>query len=88
MEDIVKLALTKGAVLEAIHVHLTTKGPTYVQMQDCGLQAYILLPCSVSRYELYVKLQLSINDDLMVIVSAHEPEFDSKRKKSHAKRKK
>jgi hypothetical protein len=87
MEDIVKLTLTKGAVLEAVTVHLTTRKPTYVQSQDCGFRAYILLPCSVGCYELYVKLQLATDDDLMVIVSVHEPEFDPKRNKSHAKRK-
>jgi hypothetical protein len=88
MEDIVKLTLTKGAVLEAVNVHLTIRKPTFVQTQDCGLRAYILLPCSVGCYELYVKLQLASEDDLMVIVSVHEPDFDPKRKKSHAKRKK
>jgi hypothetical protein len=55
--------------------------------QNCGLQAYILLPCSVGCYELYVKLQLATVGDLMVIVSVHQPEFDSKKGKSHAKRK-
>lgn len=87
MKDIVKLTLTKGAVLEAVQVHLATQRPTFVQVQNCGLRAYILLPCSVGCYELYVKLQLATADDLMVIVSVHQPEFDSKKGKSHARKK-
>jgi hypothetical protein len=87
MEDIVKLTLTKRAVLEAVHGHVKTRRATYMQKQECGLRAYILLPCTVGCYELFVKLQLAPDDDLMVIVSVHEPEFDP-RKKNHGKREK
>ena len=86
MEDIVKLTLTKAAVLEAIQDHLSTRKPTYVQMQSCGLRAYILLPCVVDCYELYVKLQMPPGEELMVVVSVHDPEFEPRRKKTNVKR--
>ena len=84
MEDIVKLALTKAAVLEAVHDHVTAQKLTHFQMQESGWPAYILLPCLVDCYELYVKLQVGEDDDLMVIVSAHQPDFGVRGKKSHA----
>jgi hypothetical protein len=87
MEDILKRTLTKGAVLEAVKDHLAVQRRTYVQIQHCGLRAYILVPCIVGCYELYVKLQLAPKEELMVIVSVHEPEFKPKRKRSNAKRK-
>ena len=56
MEDIVKLRLTKEAVLEAVRDHFGAKKPTYVLMQQSGIKAYVLLPCSVDVHHLYVKV--------------------------------
>jgi hypothetical protein len=90
MEDIVKLGLTKDAVLEAICDHLRAEKRTYVLMQESGFKAYVLLPCSVDVHRLYVKILVPPcereSDEILVIVSAHEPEYESKRK-IHAKRK-
>jgi hypothetical protein len=91
LEDIVKLRLTKAAVLEAVYDHLEQQGPTYVLMQKCGIEAYVLLPCSVDVHELYVKVQVPPCDDeareVLVIISAHKPEFEPRRR-ADAKRKK
>jgi hypothetical protein len=58
MEDIVRLRLTKEAVLEAVRDHLGAQKPTYVLMQQSGFEAYVLLPCSVDVHDLYVKVQV------------------------------
>jgi hypothetical protein len=58
MEDIVKLGLTKEAVLEEVRDHLEAQKPTYVLLQASGLEAYVLLPCSVDVHDLYVKVQV------------------------------
>jgi len=84
MEDIVKLRLTKEAVLEAVRAHLGAKKPTYVLSQQVGLEAYVLLPCSVEVHELYVKVQVPPRkreqDEVLVIISAHKPEYEPKGK--------
>ena len=84
MEDIVKLRLTKGAVLEAIRDHLGERKPTSVLTQESGLIAYVLLPCLVCSHELYVKVQVPPcereRDEVLVIISAHKPEYEQKRK--------
>jgi hypothetical protein len=91
MEDIVRLRLTKEAVLEAVRDHLGAKKPTYMLMQQSGIKAYVLLPCSVDVHHLYVKVQLpprdQERDELLVIISAHKPEYEPKGK-IYAKRKK
>ncbi len=91
MEDIVKLRLTKEGVLEAVREHLRTKKPTYVLMQLSGIKAYVLLPCSVDVHHLYVKVQVPARDqerdELLVIISAHKPEYEPKGK-PYAKREK
>lgn len=83
MEDIVKLRLTKAAVLEAVHDHLEQERPTYVLMQKCGIEAYVLLPCSVDIHELYVKVQVPPcahgTRETLVIISAHKPEYEPRR---------
>ncbi len=90
MEDIVKLRLTKEAVLEAVREHLDAQRPTYALMQESGLEAYVLLPCSVDIHELYVKVQVPPckreRDEVLVIISSHKPKYESKGK-SDAKRK-
>ena len=84
MEDIVKLRLTKEAVLEAVREHLEVQMPTYVLMQQSGLEAYVLLPCSVDVHHLYVKVQVPPCkrecDEVLVIISSHKPEYEPKRK--------
>lgn len=91
MEDIVKLRLTKAAVLEAVRVHLERKKTTYVLMQQSGIAAYVLLPCLVDVHQLYVKVQVPPCDreleEVLVIISTHLPEYESKRK-TDVKRKK
>jgi len=84
MEDIVKLRLTTGAVLEAVQEHLERQRPTYVLMQKCGIEAYVLLPCSVDVHELYVKVQIppcaQKSAEVLVIISAHTPEYEPRRR--------
>jgi hypothetical protein len=84
MEDIVTLRLTKEAVLEAVGAHLEAQKPTYVLMQQSGLEAYVLLPCSVDVHELYVKVQVPPRkrecDETLVVISSHIPEYGAKRK--------
>jgi hypothetical protein len=84
MEDIVKLRLTKEAVLEAVRDHLEAQMPTYVLMQQSGLEAYVLLPCSVDVHHLYVKVQVPPckreRDEVLAIISSHKPEYEPKRK--------
>jgi hypothetical protein len=84
MEDIVKLRLTKDAVLEAVRVHLGARKSTYVLMQESGLTAYVLLPCSVDVHELYVKVQVppcgQERDEVLVIISAHKPDYEPRKK--------
>jgi hypothetical protein len=84
MEDIVTLRLTKGAVLEAIRAHLGERRATFVLTQESGLIAYVLLPCLVGSHELYVKVQVPPcereRDEVLVIISAHKPEYEQKRK--------
>lgn len=84
MEDIVKLRLTKEAVLEAIRAHIGAEKPTYVLRQKIGLEGYVLLPCSVDVHELYIKVQIPPceheRDELMVVISAHKPRYEAKRK--------
>jgi len=84
MEDIVKLRLTKNAVLEAVCVHLRSRKPTYVLAQRIGCAAYVLLPCLVDAHELYVKVQVPPCerecDEVLVIISAHRPEYQPKRR--------
>ena len=84
MEDIVKLRLTKEAVLEGVRAHLRAKKPTYVLRQKVGLDAYVLLPCAVDVHELYVKVQVPPctreRDEVLVIISAHKPEYERKGK--------
>ena len=80
MEDIVKLRLTKTAVLEAIQEHLEEQRTTYVLMQKMGIQAYVLLPCGVEPHELYVKVQLPPcqnpgGQETLVVISAHQPKY-------------
>ena len=91
MEDIVKLRLTKAAILEGVRDHLQEKKPTYVLRQKSGMEAYVLLPCSVDVHELYVKVQVppcdKECDEVLVIISAHKPEHEPKGK-SDAKEKK
>jgi hypothetical protein len=91
MEDIVKLRLTKAAVLEAVCDHLEQQRATYVLMQDSGIEAYVMLPCLIDVHELYVKVQIPpCNpgcDQELVIISAHRPEYEPKRNVD-AKRKK
>jgi hypothetical protein len=90
MEDIVKLRLTKEAVLEAVQDHLRAKQPTYSLMQQLGIKAYVLLPCLVEAHHLYVKVQVPPCDEerneVLVIISAHKPEYEPKGK-TYAKRK-
>jgi hypothetical protein len=70
--------------LEAVRVHLKALKPTYVLMQKSGLKAYVLLPCSVDVHELYVKVQVPPCDhecdEVLVIISAHKPEYETKGK--------
>src|SRR5690242_20237502 len=77
MQDIVQLGLTKQAVLEAIRSHLGEQRPTKVITQKIGLRAYVLLPCCVEMYQLYVKIQLppcgTECDEVLVVISAHKP---------------
>jgi hypothetical protein len=84
MEDIVKLRLTKAAVLEAVCAHLEGQKPTHVLMQKSGIEAYVLLPCSVDVHELYVKVQVPPcslgRSEVLVIISAHKPEYEPKRR--------
>jgi hypothetical protein len=84
MEDIVKLRLTKEAVLESIREHLESQRQTYVLMQQSGLEAYVLLPCSVDIHELYVKVQVPPckreRDEVLVIISSHKPKYEPKGK--------
>jgi hypothetical protein len=91
MEDIVRLRLTKEAVLEAVREHLEARRPTYVLMQESGLEAYVLLPCAVDVHELYVKVQVPPckreRDEVLVIISSHKPKYEPKGK-IDAKRKK
>ena len=83
MENMVKLRLTKEAVLEAVRAHLGAKKSTYVLRQEMGLEAYVLLPCFVDPHELYVKVQVPPRarerDEVLVIISAHKPEYEPKR---------
>ena len=92
MEDIVKLGLTREAVLEEVCDHLEAQKPTYVLMQTSGLEAYVLLPCSVDVHELYVKVQVPPckreRDEVLVIISSHKPKFEPPKGKIDAKRKK
>jgi hypothetical protein len=83
-EDMVKLRLTKAAVLEAVRDHLAKQKPTYVLMQNSGFAAYVMLPCFIDVHELYVKVQtppcnLGCDQEL-VIISAHRPEYEPVRK--------
>jgi hypothetical protein len=84
MEDIVKLRLTKEAVLESVRAHLGGRLPTYALKQQYGITAYVLLPCLVDEQELYVKVQVppcqQERDEVLVIISAHKPEYEPKRK--------
>jgi hypothetical protein len=90
-EDIVRLRLTKAAVLEAVCDHLERQKATYVLMQDWGIEAYVMLPCLIDVHELYVKVQIppcnAGSDQELVIISAHKPEYEPKRSVD-AKRKK
>jgi hypothetical protein len=91
-EDIVKLRLTKAAVLEALSAHLAAKKPTYVLMQESEIEAYVLLPCAVDVHHLYVKVQVPPcdreKDEVLVIISAHIPEYGPPKEKVNVKRKK
>ena len=82
-EDIVRLRLTKAAVLEAVYDHLEQQKATYVLMQDSGIEAYVMLPCLIDVHELYVKVQIppcdAGCDQELVIISAHTPEYKRKR---------
>jgi hypothetical protein len=84
MQEIVRLRLTKEAVLESVRSHLSGRLPTYALQQQYGITAYVLLPCSVGEFELYVKVQVppcqQERDEVLVIISAHKPEYESKRK--------
>ena len=48
--------------------------PTYVLIQELGLEAYVLLPCSVDVHHLYVKVQVPPckreRDEVLVIISS------------------
>jgi hypothetical protein len=83
-EDIVKLRLTKAAVLEAVRDHLEQRKPTYVLMQKSGIAAYVLLPCSVDVHHLYVKVQVppcsKEATEVLVIISAHKPVYEPRRR--------
>lgn len=91
-EDIVKLRLTKAAVLEAVRSHLDAKKATYVLMQESGIEAYVLVPCTVDVHHLYVKVQVPPcdreSDEVLVIISAHTPEYEPPKGKVDVKRKK
>jgi len=84
MEDIVKLRLTKDAVLEALREHLIARKPTYFLMQKTGLGAYVLLRFCVDAEELYLKVQVPPCDrecdEVLVIISSHIPEYGKKGK--------
>jgi hypothetical protein len=85
MEDIVKLRLTKDAVLEGVLEHLANDEPVYVLTQEqTGRTAYVMLPCVVEPHQLYVKLQLQAaerrRDELIIIISAHPPKYAPPRK--------
>lgn len=90
-DDIVKLRLTKDGVLGAVRTHLEAQSTTYVLRQNSDIEAYVLLPCTVEAYQLYVKVQVppcpKAGSDVLVVISAHTPRYEARRK-SGAKRKK
>jgi hypothetical protein len=90
MEDIVRLRLTKDAVLDAVIEHLANEEPTFVLTQEqTGRTAYVLLPCAVETHRLYVKLQVQtakrMRDELLIIISAHPPKYAPPREAKHEK---
>jgi hypothetical protein len=90
MEDVVKLRLTKDAVLDGVLEHLANEEPVYVLIQEqTGRAAYVLLPCAVEPHRLYVKVQVQTaerkRDELLIIISAHPPKYAPPREVKHEK---
>lgn len=83
MEDMVRLRLTKEAVLIGLREHVLAKRPIYaIQQESTGQRAYVLLPCNVEGHDLYLKVQLphaaSEMQEKLIIISSHPPLYPPK----------
>lgn len=82
-EDMVRLRLTKEAVLIALREHVNAGKPIYhIKQETTDLGAYVLLPCAVETHELYLKVQLphaaSETQEKLIIISSHPPLYPPK----------
>lgn len=77
--DLAALGLGLHDALDAASEHLEGDNSVYLLFQKTtSRDAYVLLPCRVGSYDLYVKVQLSEAEDGLWLISSHIPQHPYK----------